>query len=141
MHCYERPTVRVALEVPYERGAGDWEWGPCPVVQPIEEYAYSGQEICRVLRTYGALVAEQASRADPQPFPRVRCVVRGLYTGRVLATHEWVQTAPGQFRPDGDPLLTLPPMHTWPDAVVRGWAQLNGQPGGGPCATCPDRRP
>jgi hypothetical protein len=108
------------------------------VIKPIEEIVYTEQDLCQVLRTYGALVAEQAHAADPQPFTRMRFVVTGLFSGRTMGVHEWIKDpTTGRWQPDGAPMITFPPMHTWPDEVIRGWAYVSGKTGGKPCGTCP----
>ncbi|MDH6123826.1 hypothetical protein P3T39_000761 [Kitasatospora sp. GP82] len=142
MHCYERPTVQLALEVPRERGVGDWEWSPCQVVKPVEEYAYTGQEICRLLLVYGGLIADSANAADPVDYPQIRLMARGLYTGRTLGSLYFERDAvTGLYAPVGDPMVALPPMYTWPDEVIRGWAVMTGRTGGKPCGSCPSRGP
>ncbi|WBP87015.1 hypothetical protein [Kitasatospora cathayae] len=142
MKHYENPTVRLALEIPRKRGVGDWEWAPCPVIKPVDEYAYTGPEVCRLLSSYGRTIIAVANTTDPQDFPRVRFVARGLITGRTLGTHEWVRNPDtGHYEPDGDPMITLPPIPTWPDVVIRGWSVMTGRTGGKPCASCPHTGP
>lgn len=129
MHCYERPTVELALDVP--GGSRDetrpdfWDWVPCQRLAPVQEYAYGPEEICRLLKIYGDVCGKEIR---PDRYPRFRIRVRGLFTGRMLATGHWVWNPRCRtYDQHGDFWLTIPPMHEWPDEALRAIAARSGQ--------------
>lgn len=129
MHCYERPTVTIGLDVatlcPDETRPTQWEWTPCRQVQPVQEYVYTPEELCRVMRHYGELVSMELR---PTSYPRFRLIARGNFTGRPLATGEWVWNANcGKYEPHGELWLTIPPVHEWPEEVLRAQSARSGQ--------------
>jgi len=136
MHCYERPTVGLELDVTISRDAQRWEWTPCTTIDPVEEYAYTPEEICRLLRVYGEM---GSTRLMPTSYPRFRVLCKGLFTGRLLGTYEWTWKASlGRYRPSGDVWVSVPPMSEWPEEARRGYEAQHGRTPP-PCRSCPMR--
>jgi hypothetical protein len=110
MSCYERPTVEIALDVPTgcpdETRPAYWEWTPCQLVPPVQEYVYTPEELCRVMRSWGEL---GSTVLRPSSYPRFRLRARGLVSGTMLGHAVWVwDPIPGRYALQGDLWITWP---------------------------------
>jgi hypothetical protein len=138
MHCFERPTVELILDVPGgcpdETRPAHWEWIQCQQITPVREFAYTPEEICRLVKSYGELCSITLRGGS---YPRFRLRVRGAFTGRMLGAGHWVWNAmAGRYEPHGELWLTIPPKHEWPEEVLRAQSVRSGETGGRPCRGC-----
>jgi hypothetical protein len=107
------------------------------MVDPVQEYVYTPEELCRVMSHYGELVA-----AKLRDYPRFRLRARGLFTGRPLAAQEWAWNDRYRaYEPDGALWMDIPPQSEWPEELLRAHSVMSGKTGGKPCATCEYRKP
>jgi hypothetical protein len=137
VHCHQRPTVEVTLEVPRNHKEGCWAWVPCTRTRPEQDFVYTRWGACRVMRILGQRIA---AAQDSQGYPRIRLRMRGLCSDLTIATHEWWwNEVEGRYEPQGDPVITMTPMRMWSDDAVRAWAVLQGKTRGGYCGSCPER--
>lgn len=100
----QSPTVGLYIEVPQDRPSG-WSWAPLDGYNPAaEDMVFAEAELARVMRSYGSTCAGLLHAQGS--IGRFRLVARGLYSRRVLGTHEWAWRADvGRYDAVGEPWL------------------------------------
>lgn len=88
------PTVDVSLET--QSGQADWYWAAFPS-GVAAEFAYTRADLLRLTRTYGHWGSIMTGGAH------VRVTIRGRFSGRYLAQHEWAY-----WRPVNEPWVHVP---------------------------------
>jgi hypothetical protein len=91
------PTVDVLIEV--RSGQRDWYW--TTPSEPAAEMAYNRGEVLRLLRTYGNWGSIMTNGNH------IRVTIRGRFSGRWIAQHEWYAGAPV-----GEPWVHIPSWHS-----------------------------
>lgn len=96
------PKVTLTLEFYVPTPEGGWTWKPAPKHSEAgEEHVTTEQDLCRILETYGVVVAQMLVRQGP---PHFRIVAHCNVTGQAIGVHPWKWSADlGRYAPEGDP--------------------------------------
>jgi hypothetical protein len=99
----DEQTVRLVLAVPQALPHGGWGWAVHPEGDPVgEDYVYNCDELRRVFRVWGPIVARTLVRAH---WDRFNLTAYGMTSGNLLGRDTWLRsTETGKLIPHGNPM-------------------------------------